>query len=312
MLFEQMIQAFLYSRKHGLSGAKKPCGDKTLKDYEWQLRRFFVFMEGKGRVRYQDIIRGDVRDYIEHVNGQKDWSVATKLTTMRPIRTLCKFIEQDEECVEAGLKSFAKVLPKIPKNPRRSHIPTVGDLKKLRNSWNTASLSGLRNYVVNCLILSCGARIGEICWLKMNNLQLDQGLLVLPKEGKTGTRVVPLEPQVVGLLKTWLKRRSQIANSEREPWVFLARGAKQCTPNTFGQAFRRIRGEDSQISAHTLRHAFGTYYLRNGGNMERLRMTMGHTTYDTLKGYLHLAEVGGKEAKQELERVSPLKMLTQK
>jgi site-specific recombinase XerD len=312
MLFEQIIQSFLYSRKHGLSGAKKPCGEKTIKDYEWQLRRFFTFLESKGRTRYQDILRSDIRDYIEHVNSQKDWSAATKLTTLRPIRTLCKFVEQDEECVEAGLKSFAKVLPKIPKNPRREDIPTVKDLKKLRMSWNTASLSGLRNYVVNCLILSCGARIGEICWLRLDNLQLEQEILVLPKEGKTGTRVVPLEPQVVGLLKTWLKRRDKIQGAASVPWMFLARGAKQCTPNTFGQAFRRIRGEGSRISAHTLRHAFGTYYLRNGGNMERLRMTMGHTTYDTLKGYLHLAEVGGKEAKQELERVSPLKMLSER
>ena len=38
----------------------------------------------------------------------------------------------------------------------------------------------------------------------------------------------------------------------------------------------------------------------------------GHKSYDALLHYVHLAQVGGTEQKDELEKVSPLGMLDEK
>jgi len=43
-----------------------------------------------------------------------------------------------------------------------------------------------------------------------------------------------------------------------------------------------------QVHAHKFRHTFATEYLRNGGEIERLRRILGHTTYFMVMRYVHL------------------------
>lgn len=44
------------------------------------------------------------------------------------------------------------------------------------------------------------------------------------------------------------------------------------------------------ISFHTLRHSFSTYYLMNGGNIITLKSMLGHAHLDTTNIYLHIAQ----------------------
>lgn len=44
------------------------------------------------------------------------------------------------------------------------------------------------------------------------------------------------------------------------------------------------------ISPHKWRHTFATNFLRKGGDLETLRMLMGHTSLKTTQKYLHLTK----------------------
>lgn len=67
----------------------------------------------------------------------------------------------------------------------------------------------------------------------------------------------------------------------------------------------------SRLTPHMARHVFCTYYLKNGGDIAKLKAITGHSSYQILDHYVHLAEVGGQELRDEQERVSPLKSVAQ-
>lgn len=316
MHIDELYQSFLYSKEHGVHPAKRVSKPATLEMYRRFVGYFVNFVQiQRHREKYNDITRADVRAFIQHVNSRTDWSVSTKLSHLRALRALFVFVREDDECVKLKLNSWTREIGSIPRNESRKFIPSVKTLKDGRDMWNIDKAFGLRNFTAYCLVLGCGMRVGEICHLRLTDLLLDQKEIHVPREGKSGSRLVPLDAKSVDLVKKWLRRRERMSGAGDSPFVFIARKGSQCSPNTFGQAFRKAQpGSErgSRVTPHTLRHAFGTYYLRNGGGLERLRIILGHSTMDTTLRYSHLAEVGSKQGKEELERVSPLNMLNRK
>jgi integrase/recombinase XerD len=317
MLLEELIDLFIQSRKLGLrdGGAKVVARPRTIENYQANAEYFVKFMqEQRSKTNYEGIKRADVMAFIQNIQGRV-WSDATKLGVFRVARMLFRFVEKDEECRQDKLTNWEKLLPPFKKAPRKEFIPSPKDLKEVLKSWNTNTVYGLRNYAAYSLMLGCGLRIGEVCYLRMNHLFLNDGYLNVPMEGKTGSRLVHLDTKVVSVLTAWLKRRATIIGADKTDLVFVARGGRQCNRLTFGTAFRKIqpgRGKTNRITPHTLRHAFGTYYLDNGGDLARLQTIMGHKSLETTSVYLHLANIKSDKGKEELERVSPLKMLTER
>lgn len=63
------------------------------------------------------------------------------------------------------------------------------------------------------------------------------------------------------------------------------------------------------MSAHKLRHTYATLSLKNGGNLEYIRRTLGHNDIKTTQIYLELSDSDIEEAHN---RFSPLSNLQKK
>jgi integrase/recombinase XerD len=156
-------------------------------------------------------------------------------------------------------------------------------------------------------MLDTGIRLGEVCNLRLDHVLLEEKLIIV--DGKTGPRTVPLSIEMARLIKGWTKRRQLCKTAKDSPFLFVSKYKPEMDVNGFGQRFRKHRAKYDlpRISAHTFRHTFATNFLRKGGDIEKLRMMTGHTTYEQLREYLHLAKIGSKEMHKEIERVSILK-----
>lgn len=311
MIINEMVRMFLASRRRGVDGARKKCADKTIEVYDRNLRIFEGYMAERAVTSYSDMKRVALLEFIDSLEEKVKagtWSQATSLQLYRCLKAFFRWVDRDEDCQEEKLHGMQKYLPVIPKNPHRKFIPTAEQIRKFRNSFNTKNLWGYRNYITTCLILTNGMRIGEVCNLRLDGLKLDDKTLIA--FGKTGPRLVPITIEMVRLLKGWLRRRAEGKYSD-SPYVFISKRGEQMDPNGYGNAFRKLVKKHglAHIHPHTLRHTFCTYYLKNDGNVMRLKDISGHKTLSQLEDYVHLAEVAGNRAHEELERANPLNEL---
>ena len=314
MGWQEALTLFERSRRVGNYGAKKPNRERTIEQYHFEIGdRFIPYMEKRGLTHYNELTNAHILAYMEWVN-KKPWAPATRHKNLRALRTFFKWVGIDPECKLAKMKSFADALPSMPEGKGRTWIPTVEVMMQFLNSWNTAVRWGLRDYVIHSLMLDCGPRIGEICHMRLSHLKLEgnPAQIIIPEEGKTGSRIVPVSDAFVPAMRRWLRDRERYAKND---YVFVNRFGGRITPNTIQQTFNKQRqltglgkGDGGQLSCHVVRHYFCTHYLVNGGTLHNLKQITGHKTLETLMIYVHMANQL-TSVSQEHTRVSPLKSI---
>ena len=141
------------------------------------------------------------------------------------------------------------------------------------------------------VILMCdsGLRRGEIINLQIGNVHLARGFMIVTGKGDK-QRFVPLGELSKISLATYIRKYRNEAK-ESEP-VFVNRFGEKCTINTVKQVFQKLKKQTGilRLHAHLLRHTFATNYLVDGGDLETLRLLMGHSDLQVTMMYLHLAE----------------------
>ena len=137
-------------------------------------------------------------------------------------------------------------------------------------------------YCIFHLFLDCGLRRQEVINLKTDCI--GKNTLTIKNSKNNKSRIV-LIPEFLRLsINNYLGKRTGI--------VFLNRYEQEpVTENTIKKLFANIQNLPGmeRVHAHLLRHTFATSYLYYGGNMEMLRLLMGHSSYTILQNYVHLA-----------------------
>jgi integrase len=310
VLIRDVVELFVQHRKNVMG-----VSPETVKAYRYATKHFTQYMEDvRNKVNYEEINRLDISAFNEYMKDSLDskrWSRSRYLMIVRVLKVLFGWIATDDDCKEDGLKPWRDKMPKGGKVPRREYIPSIEELRKWQKSFNTKTSTGLRDYMIFTLLLETGMRRGELLSLKGEHIMFGTSTIYVP-EGKTGARTISMTPQLVELLQTYLKRkkRTHFANSV---YLFPAKSNPEqpSTGHYISQIFNRLKKRLNlpNVTPHTLRHAFSTYFLINGGGTESLMVNTGHKTYNALGHYLHLAKVHGKKQHEEMEKTSMLKML---
>ncbi|HEY9288866.1 MAG TPA: tyrosine-type recombinase/integrase [Candidatus Dormibacteraeota bacterium] len=138
------------------------------------------------------------------------------------------------------------------------------------------------------ILLGTGMRLGELCALELEDVEDDgEAMFLKIRRGKGAKfRRVPVSHRLRRELLRYINRMRPDSPS---PHLLLLRDARpvdvECVSDLFQRTRRRI---GFRVHAHKFRHTFATEYLRNGGEIERLRRILGHTTYVMVMRYVHL------------------------
>ena len=147
----------------------------------------------------------------------------------------------------------------------------------------------LRNLCILHLMLDAGLRSCEVARLQAADVVFSSKCITINRSKHSRSRVVRMVPLLHDLLGEYA-HVFRIASSGG-PFFRKFRSRDPIDSNVIRALFIRIRRNTGldRIYPHLLRHTFATSYMMGGGNLESLRILLGHYDYSVTRIYLHLA-----------------------
>ena len=155
-----------------------------------------------------------------------------------------------------------------------------------------------RDLALILVLLDTGARIGEVCRLKVGDYNSIAGELSIRPYGtgkKTHGRVVFLGKKTKQVLWKYLSVREDIRTDE---YLFLTNEGKPIS-NHMAQNMLSKLGKRAGIAhchPHRFRHTAAIQFLRNGGDVFTLQRLLGHRTLEMTRHYVELADSDSQAA----------------
>lgn len=163
---------------------------------------------------------------------------------------------------------------------------------------------GIRNRAIISLFVATGLRLNELSQITLADLDPKlQQLRVMGKGAKL--RVVPVNGEARRALKHYLEIRPQGGS---ELWkTDDGQPMGRHGIRVMSVRLRRRAGVNGKGGPHRFRHYFATRFLEAGGDLNTLRLLLGHSTLDMSLKYSKFVDMG--KALASHEQFSPLDRL---
>ena len=166
------------------------------------------------------------------------------------------------------------------------------DVEKLLASPGDATPLAQRDSTMLEVLYATGLRVSELVALSWSQVNLVVGVVRVVGKGDK-ERLVPLGEVARAQLEAYVRtaRPSLLNGRPCEALFPTARGAAM-TRQAFWQLIKRYAlkaGLATELSPHTLRHAFATHLLNHGADLRVVQMLLGHADISTTQIYTHLA-----------------------
>lgn len=151
---------------------------------------------------------------------------------------------------------------------------------------------GLRDRTMLEFLYSSGLRISELINLELVQINQRQGVMRVTGKGNK-ERLIPVGEIAMSWLETYLKQARPLLIGANAKVLFPSRLGRKMARQTFWHAIKRYAfqaGLSSEVSPHTLRHAFATHLLDNGADLRAVQMMLGHSDLSTTQIYTHIAQ----------------------
>lgn len=283
--------------EHGLSR-------NTLAAYRSDLLLLAGWLRARG-VALDAASVGDLKDYLGHRHRR---SLMPPVPGARPqrfgARTQARFITVCRRYygwrVREGLRtddpSAHLEMPRLPSRLPKSL--STREVDQLLAAPDVASTTGLRDRAMLELLYASGLRVSELVGLRLDEINLEQAVVrLIGKGGKE--RMVPMGVPACEALDKWLRHgRPDYAVAGSGDAVFLSRRGAAMSRQNFWLLIQRYAiqaGVRSQLSPHTLRHAFATHLLEHGADLRAVQALLGHADLSTTQIYTHVARARLKD-----------------
>ncbi len=263
------------------------CSPETLRSYKGHLKVFFDFLEmtgGKdiGQLSFDDFKNTALfGDFIIHLRGKNVKNVTIR-SYCRIAKAYLRYCYQNDLCVD-----YLKGVRMPPDDSMPKVVLYADEVKKIDACFDMLTEKGRRNYCIFHLMLDCGLRSQEIRHLRYEDIDQERNIIHILESKGCKSRIALIPDFLIDEITSYVLQRAH--SSEM---LFLSLRSKEpLTADAVKHLFTKLKKESGikRLHAHLLRHTFATSYLIGGGNLEFLRVFMGHSDYNVTKIYSRLA-----------------------
>ncbi len=289
-----MIDGFIQNQllERGLSR-------NTLQAYETDLRLFALWLNKCRLNLLSEIQESDILSYLAYRTGD-GCSARTAGRIMSSIRRFCSWMVRERFRVDnpSSLVDAPKLGRPLPKSISEK------DVLALLAAPDTNKPAGLRDRAMLELLYACGLRVSELVHLEIDQINFNLGVLRVWGKGEK-ERMVPIGDAALDWIKEYLQHaREEIAGLKggQSNILFLSVRGGAMTRQTFWYLIKRNAvqaGINSDLSPHTLRHAFATHLVNNHADLRVVQLLLGHSDLSTTQIYTHVANARLKSLHSE-------------
>jgi integrase/recombinase XerD len=269
--------------------SEKGLSDNTVSAYRRDLDAWRRFCRAEGR-RPGDVAPEDVTTYLARLRAGKSpasrpLAPTTVARMLVAVRSLYRFLLAEE-----AVSSDPTAAVGSPRQPRSlPRAVSIEDVEALLAQPGRGVL-GRRDRAILETLYGAGLRISELVALDVDDVDVEEGL-VLVRSGKgSKARVVPLGRAARETLSGYLSlaRPTLSERGQARGALFLnARGGRisrqGCWKALKGHA--RSAGIEDRVTPHTLRHSFATHMLDAGADIRVVQELLGHSSLATTQVY---------------------------
>lgn len=263
-------------------------GEKTREAYRGDLARLAEWLEHQpGAPLLTDARRTDLLAWMARglAEGVKTSTAARRLSG---IRRFYRFLMR--EGVVAEDPTLRIDSPRLPR--RLPDSLTEEEVESLLDAPDVSVPLELRDKAMLEILYGCGLRVSELTGLRVDQVNVRQGVIRITGKGDK-ERLVPLGEEAVDWLLRYMRDgRAELLKGRPCDALFPGNRAAAMTRQTFWHRIRHYAvraGISKHLSPHTLRHAFATHLLNHGADLRVVQMLLGHSDLSTTQIYTHVA-----------------------
>lgn len=261
---------------------EKGLSKNTIKSYESDLKEFFAWCHNIHKKLPSKLTSSSINIYLGYLFNKniKSSSVNRKLSTLKAFYI---FLYKQKLILKIPTEDIET--PKIQKK-----LPSTlseNEVEKLLKAPKDKNIIELRDKAMLEMLYATGMRISELVNLKEVNVDKNRQVVkVLGKGSKE--RLIPFGDEALDSLQKYLHKRNS-----RNIYIFLNNRDNKLSRVGFWQRvkiyLKRVHLK-SDITPHTLRHAFATHLLNRGADLRSVQLLLGHSDLSTTQIYTHIAK----------------------
>lgn len=280
-LFQNAIELYLtwLELDKGLS-------KNTVKSYHSDISQFLKFLFKK-KLKNWDSVQSSHFDAWLNQLGAEGLSKQSQSRKFTSIRSFSKFL-LSERIIK---KDFSELSYRPILDKKLPITLEINEMTQLINVAKSDTIYGLRDYCIIELMYSAGLRVSELCFLKIEHMNIEDGILRVFGKGSK-ERIVPLGENAKRALDAYLVRsRPSFVNTNTDTTIFLSRMGKALSRKTIWYMIKRYSEKaliKKAIKPHTMRHSFATHLLEGGADLRSIQDLLGHADISTTQIYTNM------------------------